>query len=82
MANLIVSFNQEMRNKLRMLQCLNVLLAIIFFGCGKVYHPNSIIITNFMQTLIPICWIVNVSSIHFGIEISSQKFRMVFRAFI
>jgi hypothetical protein len=23
------------------------------FGCGKVYYSDSIIITNFMQTLIP-----------------------------
>jgi hypothetical protein len=23
------------------------------FGCGKVYYSNSIILTNFMQTLIP-----------------------------
>jgi hypothetical protein len=30
------------------------------FGCGKVYYSNSIIITNFVQTLIPNCWFENV----------------------
>jgi hypothetical protein len=43
-------------------------------GCGKVYYSNSIIITNFMQTLIPNCWFENVFPTYFGIEISSTKF--------
>jgi hypothetical protein len=40
------------------------------FGCGKVYYSNSIIITNFMQTLIPNFWFENVFPTDFGIEIS------------
>jgi hypothetical protein len=40
------------------------------FGFGKVYCANSIIITNFLQTLIPNCWFEKVFSKYFGIEIS------------
>jgi hypothetical protein len=44
------------------------------FGCGKVYYSNSIIITNFVQTLIPSCWFENRFPTDFGIEISSNIF--------
>jgi hypothetical protein len=40
------------------------------FLCGKVYYSNPIIITNLMQTLIPIYWFENIFSIYFCIEIS------------
>jgi hypothetical protein len=39
-------------------------------GCGKVYYPNSIIITNFVQTLVPNCSFETVFLTYFGIEIS------------
>jgi hypothetical protein len=42
------------------------------FGRGKVYYSNSIIITTFMQTLIPSC----------SFEIPYQNFQMLFREFI
>jgi hypothetical protein len=50
----------------------------IVFVCGKVYYSNSNIITNFVQTLIPNCWFENVLTMYFGIEISLQKFHVVF----
>jgi hypothetical protein len=34
------------------------------FGCGKIYYFNSIIVTNFVETLIP-----NVFRAYFGIDI-------------
>jgi hypothetical protein len=40
------------------------------FGYGRVYYSNSIIITSFVQTLIPNCWFENVFPTYFGIEIS------------
>jgi hypothetical protein len=40
------------------------------FGYGRVYYSNSIIITNFMQTLILNRWFENVFPTYFGIEIS------------
>jgi hypothetical protein len=52
------------------------------FGCGKVYYSNSILITNFVQTLIFNCWFENVFPTDFVVEISQQNFRMVFREFI
>jgi hypothetical protein len=39
------------------------------FGCEKVYYTNSIIITTFVQTLIP-SQFDNVFPSYFGIEIS------------
>jgi hypothetical protein len=38
------------------------------FGCGKVYYSNSIIMTNFVRTLIPNCWLENVFCTNFDIE--------------
>jgi hypothetical protein len=49
------------------------------FRCGKVYYSSSVIITNFVQTLIPNCWFENVVPTYFGIEIALQNFYMVFR---
>jgi hypothetical protein len=40
------------------------------FRCDKGYSPNSIIITNFVQTFIPNCQFKNVFSAYFGTEIS------------
>jgi hypothetical protein len=40
------------------------------FGCGKLHYCNSIVITIFVQTLIPNCWFENVFHTGFGTEIS------------
>jgi hypothetical protein len=40
------------------------------FGCGEVYYSNSIISTNFLQTLIPNRWFENVFPTYFGTEVS------------
>jgi hypothetical protein len=52
------------------------------FGCGKTYYSNSIIITTFMQTLIPNCWFENVFPTYCGIKISQQNFHILFSEFI
>jgi hypothetical protein len=44
-----------------------VLLTIIILDMAKM--TNSIIITNFVQTLIPNCWFEIVFPTYFGIEI-------------
>jgi hypothetical protein len=48
-----------------MLQC-----GKIVFGRGTVYYSNSIIITNFVQILIPNRWFENVFPTYFVTEIS------------
>jgi hypothetical protein len=37
---------------------------------SKVHYSNSIIIINFVQTLIPNCWFENVFQTYFATEIS------------
>jgi hypothetical protein len=48
-----------------------VLLTIVF-RCGKVYYSNSIIITNFVWTLVPDCRFENVFPAYFRIELSNK----------
>jgi hypothetical protein len=38
------------------------------FGCGKVYYSISVIITNFVQTVILNCWFEYVFPTFFGIK--------------
>jgi hypothetical protein len=40
------------------------------FECGKVYYSDSIINSDFVQTLIPNRWFENILPTFFGIEIS------------
>jgi hypothetical protein len=40
------------------------------FGSGKVYYSNTIIIIDFVQTLIPHCWFENVFPTYFAIKMS------------
>jgi hypothetical protein len=43
------------------------------FGCVKFYYYNSIIITNFVQTLIPSCWFENIFPAYFEIESNTMS---------
>jgi hypothetical protein len=47
----------------------------------EIYYCNSIVITNFVQSIIPNCLVVNVLPAYFGIEIAYQNFHMIFREF-
>jgi hypothetical protein len=65
------SFQQEMSSKfMNVTEWEHHTFENKIFGYGKVYYSNSIIITNFVQTLIPSCWFENVFPTDFGIEIS------------
>jgi hypothetical protein len=48
------------------------------FGSGEVNYPNSVIITNFVSTLVPNFWFENIFFTYFAIKISEQSFRVVF----
>jgi hypothetical protein len=50
--------------------------------CGKVYYSNSIIITNFVWTLIPDCRFEDIFPTYFCIEITQQNFYVVPRELI
>jgi hypothetical protein len=42
------------------------------FKYGKVYHSNSITITDFVYIFIPNCWFRNVVPTNFGFELAEQ----------
>jgi hypothetical protein len=59
-----------------------VLLTTKFLDVGKVYYSNSIIITNFVWTLIPNCRFQNIFPAYFLIKITQQNFRIIPREVI